>query len=1143
MSLVIQISGITPVPTPTPGLEIMTWDEDTAAETEQTEDRAASENVELSESAADEEVSASTAAAELEEMEETIAEETVRFVPMEVINVQAQVENPEQAANVTEQATTEQMITPDKLTSNVQYANILENTDFVYQNHGYDVKESIVIKRQQNTYSYSFALNLNGLTPTLEADGSVLLVDADGAGIFEIPAPYLQDADGEVSFDAAYALTQITDGYVLTVTADPAWLNAEERAFPVTLDPTVRLVANSYTSKLTFTYVNSGSPSEAHFGYQTMYIGKSGSNILEAYMGVDNLPQIDTSLPCAIALASDGAHAANSQIYAYASQCAPILATQYRNMIGLEDYYTYQSFGVGRAGTMYLSDHTNSLTIARTDVSLNLDPAPFSLTYYYNSGNRGAYFDDGYVGVNTCSYDTMRVGSGWKLSVQQTVVEKTLENDTYLIYADADGTEHYLSQDASGNYVDEDGLGLKISVSTSGGNTIYTMTDTDAYNTWVFHNGYLISQTDNNFNAIYIAYNGNAYSDTSSAWKPVKGSANRITTVVQNTNGGGLVTVASMTYNSSDQLTAIEDYAGRTIHYSYSGVYLTGVTYPDGTTVSYEYSNGAWLSALYDSESNYGVEMTYSVHDEGQFYRQTVNQVKEFTQVNNARVYGNQFHAYRNSGHLTSCRYYGADQTADTADDLVVYNVLDHYGRTITSYTTDYQKEKLLGVTAGAYKANGATSATNNRLTKAASSGQHVENLLLNSGMEYTVDELGTPSDWEKKCSRDDIEVTNAAVGSTFTFSGKTVQAHTGQGLLKAYIGNVNTTAEDYSALRQSVQLTQGVTYTFSAYVNTYTVNQFGDGCGAYIGFQNHTDGMDFVEKSELIDYRTNPSIENGWERLSVSFTPEADGAYYLVVGMQGAQGIAAFDDVQLEVGDTVSSVNLLQNSGFEVGSQLSTYWSGIGSTGNTLADPKNEIAVVRGQVLHISGASSADKQVSQNVKINQDSDVTFLLSGWGSADSVPLYAKEDGTYERFFGLIAKITYTDNTTENHYVPFDASYSGWQYATGIIVPKQSNKTVSTVTVQCAYNKNANDAYFDGVSLIEKPVQTYSYDEKGNPIAATDADAGYSYAYTYDTAGNIRSAAAQAMKLHFLQKKLWNTWFQSFLLGAGRSGHFP
>ena len=71
----------------------------------------------------------------------------------------------------------------------------------------------------------------------------------------------------------------------------------------------------------------------------------------------------------------------------------------------------------------------------------------------------------------------------------------------------------------------------------------------------------------------------------------------------------------------------------------------------------------------------------------------------------------------------------------------------------------------------------------------------------------------------------------------------------------------------------------------------------------------------------------------------------------------------------------------------------------------------------------------------------------------------------------------------------------------------------------------------------------PTWTYTYDGLGQLTAATDADAGYSYAYTYDTAGNIRSAAAQAMKLHFLQKKLWNTWFQSFLLGAGRSGHFP
>lgn len=70
--------------------------------------------------------------------------------------------------------------------------------------------------------------------------------------------------------------------------------------------------------------------------------------------------------------------------------------------------------------------------------------------------------------------------------------------------------------------------------------------------------------------------------------------------------------------------------------------------------------------------------------------------------------------------------------------------------------------------------------------------------------------------------------------------------------------------------------------------------------------------------------------------------------------------------------------------------------------SGNTLADPKNETAVDRGQVLHISGASSADKQVSQNVKINQDSDVTFLLSGWGAQTRCRFTQRKTGRMSAF---------------------------------------------------------------------------------------------------------------------------------------------
>ena len=69
----------------------------------------------------------------------------------------------------------------------------------------------------------------------------------------------------------------------------------------------------------------------------------------------------------------------------------------------------------------------------------------------------------------------------------------------------------------------------------------------------------------------------------------------------------------------------------------------------------------------------------------------------------------------------------------------------------------------------------------------------------------------------------------------------------------------------------------------------------------------------------------------------------------------------------------------------------------------------------------------------------------------------------------------------------------------------------------------------------------PSVTYTYTPLRQLTRKTTDNLFYrAYAYR---AIHIRSAAAHAMKLHFLQKKLWNIWFQSFLLGAGRAGHFP
>ena len=77
--------------------------------------------------------------------------------------------------------------------------------------------------------------------------------------------------------------------------------------------------------------------------------------------------------------------------------------------------------------------------------------------------------------------------------------------------------------------------------------------------------------------------------------------------------------------------------------------------------------------------------------------------------------------------------------------------------------------------------------------------------------------------------------------------------------------------------------------------------------------------------------------------------------------------------------------------------------------------------------------------------------------------------------------------------EKQYVSFNGDYAGWQFASGVIVPGKRDEWGKEITVRCAYDYNANDAYFSNISLVQEPAETYSYDSKGNPIAATDGNA--------------------------------------------------
>lgn len=637
----------------------------------------------------------------------------------------ARMENPGAKMRTFSKLAEKDKIQPQKIRSSVAFDNVMDGVSLLYQNYGYNVKESIIIDKQQEQYAYSFVLNMQGLTPTLEADGSVLLRSAGGEVIYEIPAPSLADANNVTSVeDAAYRLERISGGYLLTVEADPEWMNAPERAYPVTLDPTILLhnKGNVLTTYIRYAAPNSVAPNAAD--QYCGYIEDDSYGACDIYMKL-TLPKIPSGcvpVRAEIALYHAGFFASNhfggaapdgnltveahicdgtvsnvsnltwNNVYAGAlsldrtildyqkvskgtlgeyitwdisraiversvtgsetigliletMDCienyrvanligsgyhdySPYFAVYYRNPVGLESYYTYQEASAAKAGDLSIQNFTNQFTLDRTDVSLSLEPASYALRHIYNSAYSGSWFsENGSVGLHTRNFSSMRIGIGWKLSAQQTVVECKVGDKTYLVYNDEDGTEHYFSKTATNTYEDEDGLGLKIVRSTSGGNTIYTMTDMDKYRTWVFHNGYLISITDNNSNTIYFAYNA-AYG-SGSAWKPVKdASTNRLVQIVMAIHDGASQTVANLTY-SGDRLSSVTDYAGRTTSYTYdSAGHLTQVTYADGTCAYYQYdpANGTMIT-LYDGEAQYGLEISYIFN----FGVRSTFRVREFT--------------------------------------------------------------------------------------------------------------------------------------------------------------------------------------------------------------------------------------------------------------------------------------------------------------------------------------------------------------------------------------------------------------------------------------------------------------------------------------------------------------------------------
>ncbi|MEU1481185.1 LamG-like jellyroll fold domain-containing protein [Streptomyces sp. NPDC005760] len=182
--------------------------------------------------------------------------------------------------------------------SDVEYDDVLTDTELVLAPTANGVKESLVLASANAPTSWVFPMTLKGLTLTTASDGTVELVDGGGTAVATLPQPFARDsyvdpATGEShdNWAMTYSVTDVDGTPAVRMSLDPNWLAGSDIRFPVTVDPTMSVTTAGQTLT-TYVYY----PNTADYSSDTiMRVGTpdGGSYIGQAFMKFLGLPDTD----------------------------------------------------------------------------------------------------------------------------------------------------------------------------------------------------------------------------------------------------------------------------------------------------------------------------------------------------------------------------------------------------------------------------------------------------------------------------------------------------------------------------------------------------------------------------------------------------------------------------------------------------------------------------------------------------------------------------------------------------------------------------------------------------------------------------------------------------------------------------------
>ena len=976
------------------------------------------------------------------------------------------------------------------------FEEVESGADYEYSLDTAGIKENIVIKEKSNLYRYPFILKCENVTARFDEDEKriAFLNDETGEEVFFIPAPFMIDADGNISDAVFYEMKTTANGDInLTVTADSEWINAEGRAMPIVIDPQIKLSGSSNLRSFSWDNGYMSEPST-----HTINISNNCGSRTEKQMYLKLTKPV---LPC-----NPRIKKAELELTVYSgyNNSGSIKKLGLYNVTGNittgycspqydETILDYAGIGTSvKAYSKVVFDVTNLLdklysgetSTANLMLKLMDEITTVGITFY--GDNYSSYapkltvtYESNY-GVNG-SYrsNTHRLGRFGLGSIDLISGNLMLESEDFAwsgnrmpvtikhLYNSALSDHKYTKNSAirlnTADYSSMSiGLGWKLNIMQS---MIYD-SQTDRY---VF--------TDENGNETYFKLSNKTTNCCSNSqcyklYEDEDGSEmyyddqNRALTVGDTKyffdGGGKLVKVTegnnTMHINyTSGKITSVTDGAGRdfglcydangyltsitapdyssqnqnAVLYSYSDGLLTEVTYPDGRSASIEYTdNKPKTIILKNTDGNPVYKVEYT------FNGNRVASVTEFGFENGVYITGvSSSYTYSAAANRTLVTTIEPkDSSLGETEDKTVTTVysFDDNGTVIGeyAYSTDGEKNGVSGGSGINPYSSGMNAVSN------------VDNLLLN----HSFTDL---ENWaSESANAGNFNILNYAYEPYAKFGKKVLR-------LQSY----NSTSAGNGVYQNTVTLPAGE-YTLSAYTRIVSAYSGNDNPGAFIRVTK-TDGTVIAESEHIKKYNSE------YVRIIAPFKLETAQNVCVHLIVNGA-GTSYFDGIQLEKNAYANSYNMLINSNFE------RELNGWSKSGNALLSDNESFNMTHSLMLTGNPDEKCNAVQTVAVKSNKGTRETFTLSGWAKGFALPNNERENCEAAEF-SLSAEIKYSDSTTETHTAALSPCTNEWQLAQ-VQFAKQEYKQVEELKIYCNYNHNIGTAFFDDIRLFRNSLET-------------------------------------------------------------------